>query len=165
MHFVCSYLAANFYLMQIIKSIQHRIYTVRGHRVMLDRDLAELYTTETRALNQAVKRNISRFPEDFMFQLTINEWEQLQPELMIRENINPLRSQIVISSGKRGQRYLPHVFTEQGVAMLSSVLNSRIAIQVNIQIMRIFSKMKETLLAHKDILPGIEKIGKRCKTK
>jgi hypothetical protein len=86
----------------IIQSIQNRVYTIRGHRVMLDRDLAELYVTETRSLNLAVKRNMARFPEDFMFQLTTNEWEQLAPELLMRQKSNPLRSQVVISTPLTG---------------------------------------------------------------
>src|SRR5688572_22457445 len=98
--------------------IERKIYLIRGHKVMLDSDLAELYVVETKALNQAVKRNLERFPDDFMFQLTASEEAAL-------------RSQIVTSNTKGGRRYLPYVFTEQGVAMLSSVLNSQRAVQVN----------------------------------
>src|SRR5206468_2407030 len=117
-----------------------KIYVIRGQKVMLDRDLAELYQVETRVLNQAVRRNIDRFPKDFMFQLSEKEFENW-------------KSQTVISnSEKMGLRKRPFAFTEQGVAMLSSVLNSPTAIQVNIQIIRIFTKMREMLLTHKDIL-------------
>jgi hypothetical protein len=121
-----------------------RIYFIREQKVMLDRDLAELYGVETKVLNQAVSRNIKRFPEDFMFQLTMKEFENL-------------KSQIVTSSWG-GIRKLPFVFTEQGVAMLSSVLNSKRAIQVNIQIMRLYTRMRSLLLNHKDLLLKIEKI-------
>lgn len=117
---------------------------------MIDRDLAELYGVETRTLNQAVKRNIKRFPEDFMFQMT-------------KEEMEDWKSQIVISnSEKMGLRKPPLVFTEQGVAMLSSVLNSERAIQVNIQIVRIFTKMREMLLTHKDILLKLEQLEKKA---
>ena len=124
-----------------------RIYLIRGKKVMLDRDLAELYGVETRVLNQAVRRNEKRFPEDFMFQLTELEYKNLI-------------SQFVISSWG-GIRKLPLAFTEQGVAMLSSVLNSETAIEVNIQIIRIFTRMRELLLTHKDMLIKLEQIEKK----
>jgi len=110
--------------------IQHLIYKIRRQKVMLDSDLASLYDVELRALNQATKRNIGRFPSDFMFQLTQREW-------------NFLRSQIVISKTiQGGRRYVPFVFTEQGISMLSSVLNSEHAVEVNINIMRAFVKLR-----------------------
>jgi len=122
------------------ENIINRIYLVRGKKVMIDRELAELYGVETRMLNQAVRRNTKRFPEDFMFQMTYEELEEW-------------KSQIVISNKeKMGLRKPPLVFTEQGVAMLSSVLNSDTAIMVNIQIIRIFTKMREVLVTHKEIL-------------
>jgi len=111
--------------------IQSKIYTIRGQKVMLDRDLAALYGAETKVLNQAVKRNMGRFPSDFMFQLSENEWECL-------------RSQIV-TSNKGGRRYLPYAFTEQGVAMLSGLLNSDVAIEMNIAIMRAFVATRHLL--------------------
>lgn len=118
----------------------NKIYLIREQKVMLDSDLAELYGTETKILKQAVKRNIERFPDDFMFELSLPEFESL-------------RSQFVTSkAGRGGARYLPMAFTEQGVAMLSSVLNSETAIRVNIQIIRVFTKMRELLSTHKDIL-------------
>ena len=128
-------------------SILEKIYVIRGLKVMLDRDLAEMYGVEVRVLNQAVKRNNSRFPDDFMFQLTEIEFKSLI-------------SQIVISKkkGRGGTRKPPFVFTEQGVAMLSSVLNSETAIQVNIQIIRLFTKMKQLILDNKDLWMKIEKI-------
>lgn len=117
--------------MNQLKAIESKIFELRGQKVMLDRDLAQMYGVETRILNQAVKRNISRFPEDFMFQLNDEEWRNL-------------KSQIVISSWG-GVRKNPLAFTEQGVAMLSSVLKSEIAIQVNIAIMRAFVSVRKML--------------------
>ncbi|RZB30346.1 MAG: hypothetical protein SRB1_02626 [Desulfobacteraceae bacterium Eth-SRB1] len=130
-----------------IERIASKIYLIRNLKVMLDRDLAELYAVETKVLKQAVKRNSDRFPADFMFELTMDEFKNL-------------RSQIVTSSWG-GARYLPMVFTEQGVAMLSSVLKSERAIHVNIQIMRTFTKLREALLDNKDIrreLEGLKQI-------
>src|SRR5205814_6110594 len=109
--------------------IQHKIHEIRGHRVMLDFDLALLYGTETKVLKQSVKRNISRFPKDFMFVLTEDEYQSL-------------RSQIV-TSNRGGSRYMPFAFTEQGIAMLSSVLKSENAIKINIAIMRAFVAMRQ----------------------
>jgi hypothetical protein len=121
------------------ETIEGKILLIRGKKVILDRDLTVLYGVETRVLNQAVKRNIKRFPEDFMFQLT-------------KEETANWKSQFVMSNKeKMGLRKNPHVFTEQGVAMLSSVLNSERAIQVNIQIIRTFTKLREMLATHKDL--------------
>ena len=131
-----------------VERITSKIYLIRGMKVMLDRDLAELYGVETRTLVQSVKRNIERFPSDFMFQLSKDEFDSL-------------RSQIVISKGKGGRRYPPYAFTEQGVAMLSSVLNSKRAIQVNVQIMRAFSKLREMLSTHEDLKKKIEAMEKK----
>ena len=124
--------------------IHQKIFEVRGKKVMLDFDLAEMYEIETKRLKEAVKRNNERFPEDFMFQLTEEESENLI-------------SQFVISS-HGGLRKLPYAFTEQGVAMLSSVLHSDTAIEVNIRIIRIFSKMREMLFTNKDILLRLEQL-------
>ena len=127
----------------------NKIYWIRGQKVMLDRDLAEMYGVETRTLNQAVKRNMKRFPEDFMFQVT-------------EEELEILKSQIVILKKESiGRRQLPNVFTELGVAMLSSVLSSDMAIEVNIRIMRVFTKLREALLAHRDILLKLEQLDKK----
>lgn len=115
------------------KTIQKLIFVVRKQQVMMDSDLAALYQVETKVFNQAVKRNIARFPNVFRFQLTNEEYEGL-------------RSQIVTSNGRGGRRYLPYVFTEQGIAMLSSVLNSDIAIPVSIQIMTAFIEMRKFLV-------------------
>lgn len=131
------------------EKIISQIYLIRDRKVMIDRDLAELYEVETRVLNQAVRRNIKRFPEDFMFQMT-------------QEEMQDWKSQIVISnSEKMGLRRPPLVFTEQGVAMLSSVLNSDIAIMVNIQIIRVFTKMREILETNKEILEKLNELEKK----
>lgn len=127
--------------------VASKIYLIRNKRVMFDKDLAELYEVETRALNQAVSRNLERFPEEFMFQLS-------QPEFEI------LKSQIVTSSWG-GTRKLPYAFTEQGVAMLSSVLRSKKAIQVNIQIMMVFTKVREMLVDTLTLQLDIEEIKKK----
>jgi aromatic ring-opening dioxygenase LigB subunit len=122
-----------------IEQITGKIYLIRDHNVMLDRDLAVLYRVETKVLKQAVRRNLDRFPSDFMFELTDTEFKNW-------------RSQFVTSKGdKMGLRYKPMVFTEQGVAMLSSVLRSKRAIQVNIQIMRAFIKLRKMYISHKDL--------------
>ncbi|MDF2188727.1 ORF6N domain-containing protein [Paraflavitalea sp. CAU 1676] len=146
--------------MQLIQSIQNRIYVIRGERVMLDMDLAQLYEVETRTLNQAVKRNLKRFPEDFMFQLTREEWDALQPQIASTAKTDSLRSQIVILKTGRGAhlKYLPYAFTEQGVAMLSSALSSDKAITMNVAIMRVFVDIRKTLLAQNDIRDQIEQI-------
>jgi len=129
--------------------IDRSILLIRGHKVTLDADLAELYGVETRALLQAVSRNQKRFPEDFMFQMSKEEYELL-------------RSQIVISKkGRGGRRYLPYVFTEQGVAMLSSVLRSERAVQVNIEIMRAFVRLRELVATHKYLARKLETLEKR----
>ncbi len=126
--------------------IESKIYLIRGLKVMLDFDLAEMYGVEVKRLKEQVRRNLDRFPEDFMF------------ELSKEETVNLSRSQI--ATLKRGQnvKYLSFAFTEHGVLMLSSVLRSEQAVQVNIQIMRVYSKMKEILMLHKDILIKLEKL-------
>lgn len=130
--------------------IINKIFLIRGQKVMLDQDLADLYEVEARSLNQAVKRNATRFPSDFTFQLNKRE-------------TNSLRSQSVILENGRGKysKYLPYVFTEQGVAMLSSVLNSKKAIQVNIQIIRTFTQLRELLATNKDLRLKIESMEKK----
>lgn len=132
-----------------VELVERRIYLIRGQKVMLDSDLAELYQVETFNLNKAVKRNLVRFPEDFMFQLTQEEAESL-------------RFQIGISNaGRGGRRYLPYVFTEHGVAMLSSVLNSERAVQMNIIIIRAFVRMRELMSSHKDLARRIDELEAR----
>jgi hypothetical protein len=132
--------------MEIIpqQHIESKILLFRGKRVMMDKDLAILYGVETKALNRAVKRNIDRFPEDFMFQLRKDEFDNLRYHFG--------------TSSWGGQRHLPYAFTENGVAMLSSVLNSKRAIQVNIQIMRTFNRIRETLFTHKELQGKIDEM-------
>ena len=131
-----------------LEVIEQRILLIRGQKVMLSTHLAELYEVETRVLNQAVKRNISRFPEDFMFQLNTSEAEQLV-------------SQNVIPHKKYFGGSLPYAFTEQGVAMLSSVLNSERAIKVNIEIMRAFAKLREIISQNKDLVRRLDELEKK----
>ena len=156
--------------MQIIKSIQNRIYEIRGERVMLDFDLASLYEVETKALNQAVKRNIKRFPEDFMFQLTSAEFEEIRLQIdasnqgtssqIVMTGGTNLKSQIVTSSWG-GTRKLPYAFTEQGVAMLSGVLKSDKAINMNIAIMRAFVDVRKILLKQSNLNEQLTEIKER----
>lgn len=127
--------------------IENKIFLVRGKKVMFDRDLAVLYGVETKFLNRAVKRNIERFPEDFMFQLS-------------KEELASLRFHFGTST-RGGRRYLPYAFTENGVAMLSSVLNSERAIHVNIQIMRTFTKLREMLATHKELAHKLAEIERK----
>jgi len=131
------------------ENVISKIRFFRDKKVMLDRDLAEMYGLETRILNQAVKRNIKRFPVDFMFQLSDKELEKWKSQ------------NVTSNKEKMGLRKLPNVFTEQGVAMLSSVLKSETAIEVNIQIIRIFTRMRELLLNHKDILIKLDDLEKK----
>lgn len=129
--------------------IVSKIYLIRGQKVMIDRDLSEMYGVETRVLNQAIKRNAKRFPPDFMFQLTVQE-------------LSDWKSQNVISNKeKMGLRKLPKVFTEQGVAMLSSILNSETAIAVNIRIIRTFTRVRQMLSDHTDLRLEVEQIKKK----
>ena len=170
-----------------IDVIKNRIYEVRGQRVMLDRDLAELYNVETKRLNEAVKRNIERFPEDFMFKLNKSEWEFLRSQIVtlkegtidtdtedvdvietslrsqfatLNEGNGTMSSQIVMTTG-RGQhsKYLPYAFTELCIAMLSSVLRSETAIQVNINIMRAFVAIRHAVAAWQDTNLKVEQLS------
>ena len=126
------------------EEIINRIYIIRGQKVMLDKDLAEMYDVDVKRLNEAVKRNNTRFPEDFMFQLSIEQWQNL-------------KSQFATSSWG-GTRKLPYAFTEAGVAQLSSVLRSETAIQVNIQIIRVYTRMRQLLVDNKELWQKLEKI-------
>jgi ORF6N domain len=136
-------------LLEAEHKILNRIHIIGGEKVMLDRDLAELYGAETRIFNQSVRRNMERFPKDFMFTLSEREWENL-------------RSQNVISTWG-GSRYRPNAFTEQGVAMLSSILNSKTAIEVNIRIIRVFTRLREYALTQKEILVQLTKLEKEVR--
>lgn len=131
-------------------TIQQRIYEVRGSQVMLDADLADLYLIETRVLKQAVRRNPLRFPPDFMFELTREEYDRLRSQF------------VILNDPKRGKhtKYLPFAFTEQGVAMLSSVLSSEKAVEVNIQIVRSFVLMRQYALSHKDLSDKLKQLEK-----
>lgn len=131
-----------------VEEIKNKIYIIRGEKVMLDFDLAELYQVKTKTLNQAVKRNISRFPVDFMFKLNKTE-DRLW------------RSQIVTAAGSKARRTPVFAFTEQGIAMLSSVLRSNRAIQVNIQIMRTFTRLRQMFASHKELKEKIEQLEKK----
>ncbi|MGO4876723.1 ORF6N domain-containing protein [Pedobacter psychrotolerans] len=157
--------------MQIIKSIESRIYTIRDERVMLDFDLASLYEVETKVLNQAVKRNITRFPEDFMFQLTSKEWESIRSQMVTGcEKVNPLKIELTnnpnlksqfVTSSWGGTRKMPYAFTEQGVAMLSGVLKSEKAINMNIPIMRVFVDVRKILLKQSNMNEQLTAIKER----
>ncbi len=152
--------------MRIIRNIQNRIYVIRGQRVMLDKDLAVLYEIATKRLTEAVKRNMPRFPEDFMFQLTKEEYESILPEVEhLDEADDSLRSQIATLKNGRGRhtKYLPYVFTEQGIAMLSGLINTEKAIQMNIAIMRAFVEIRRFLLDEKDLSLQLRKLREEVK--
>lgn len=142
----------------VFEEIENKIYNIRGERVMLDSDLAEIYGVETRVLKQAVRRNLHRFPTDFMFELTLEELRKLES----------LRSQFVTldaeddEKSKRGKygKYAPFVFTEHGAVMLASVLNSPMAIEASIKVVRAFVKMRSILALHQDLADRIEELGK-----
>ena len=133
-----------------VEMIEKKILLIRGEKVMLDADLAELYQVETFNLNKAVKRNIDRFPQDFMFQLT-------------KQEADSLRFQIGMSKkeGRGGRRYLPYAFTEQGVAMLSSVLNSERAVKVNVEIMRAFVRLRQMLASNTELARKLDALEKK----
>ncbi len=136
--------------MEIIRSIQNRIYEICGERVMLDFDLAPLYGVETKALNQAVKRNIERFPEDFMFRLSPLEWSGIRSQSVTTPS-QSLNNQLIGNQSNRGYGLIPYVFTEQGIAMLSGVLRSEKAVQMNIAIMRAFVAVRKIVLMQPEI--------------
>ena len=147
------------YFMSDLILIQRKIFEIRGQRVMLDRDLAALYQVETKRLNQQVQRNIERFPDDFMFQLTKEEFESLRSQIAtsndslrsqsvtIDTDSDGLKSQFATSNGRGGLRYLPYAFTEHGVVMLASLLRSDIAVTMSVQITRAFVAMRQTIAA------------------
>ena len=134
--------------MVVAEQIERKIYFIRGIKVRLDKDLAELYGVPTKRLNEQIKRNPKRFPSDFMFQLTMEE-------------ARASRSQFATLKKGKNIKYLPYAFTEQGVAMLSSVLNSDRAIEVNLQIMRVFVKLRELMMSHKDLARKVEELEKK----
>ena len=150
--------------MQIIQLIQNRIYEIKGERVLLDFDLAGLYEVPTKALNQAVKRNIKRFPKDFMFRLTLAEWNRIQTQVFSDQNdhkespINMRSHNVTAYQIKRNKTTPPYVFTEQGVAMLSGILNSDMAINMNIAIMRAFVEIRKIVLMQNDLKQQLNEI-------
>jgi ORF6N domain len=160
--------------MNVLQSIQNRIYELRGERVMLDFDLAALYEVETKVLNQTVKRNIKRFPEDFMFRLSQTEWQDMRSQFGTEKNNEAtslskivilddrMRSQFVTASqSKRNVGVLPYAFTEQGVAMLSGILSSDKAISMNIAIMRAFVEIRKIVFHQNDLKEQIRLIKER----
>lgn len=143
--------------------IENKIYIIRGQKVMIDKDLALLYDIETKKLNQAAKRNIERFPNDFMFQLTKEEYAFLRSQIVTSKENDFSRSQFATSKkeeNRGGQRYMPYAFTEHGVAMLSSVLKSKRAIAINIQIIRIFNALRNMAIEHKDLRDELTELKK-----
>jgi ORF6N domain-containing protein len=133
------------------QKILNRINVLRGEKIMLDRDLAELYGIETKVLKQAVKRNMKRFPKDFMFEMTVSEFKKWRGTAALNE------------SDKQGLRHAPFCFTEQGITMLSCILNSKTAIEVNVRVIRVFVKMREYALTHREILFQLAKLEKEVK--
>ncbi len=131
----------------LIGEIEKKIYVIRGQRVMLDSDLAEVYQVETRVLNQAVNRNLTRFPKDFVFQLSKNEFDSL------------ISQTVTSKTGRGGRRKLPYVFTEHGAVMLASVLNSPTAVEASIEVVRAFVKMRSVLALHKDLAKKVERLA------
>jgi hypothetical protein len=136
--------------------IENKIYLIRGQKVMLDSDLAQLYEVETRYLNKQVKRNLDRFPEDFMFQLTLKELDNL----MFQNGTSSLKTQLAVSSWG-GHRKLPFAFTEQGLAMLSGVLRSKIAVHVNVAIMRAFVRLRRVIASNKELAHKLEQLEQK----
>lgn len=137
-----------------IEKIENKIYIIRGYKVMIDSDLAVIYGVETRVLNQAVKRNVNRFPSDFMFLLTNKEVECLMSQSVISKSTDKKES-------RGGRRKLPYVFTEHGAVMLASVLNSEVAVKASIQVVRAFVKLREVFAAHKELAAKIEKLERK----
>ncbi len=141
--------------------IEQSILVVRGQKVLLDEQLAVFYGVETKVLIQSVKRNLRRFPDDFLFQLTTDEWDSLRSQIAI----SSLRSQIVTSnrSSRGGRRFAPYAFTEQGVAMLSSVLRSPRAVEVNVQIMRAFVRLRQLLAVHRELADRLTRLEQQMR--
>ncbi|MGE4511349.1 MAG: ORF6N domain-containing protein [Sulfurimonadaceae bacterium] len=145
------------------ENIKNKIFTIRGMQVMLDRDLAELYEVETKVFNQAVKRNESRFPDDFRFQLTETEYQNLKSQIVTSSKQNSLRSQSVTLKSNRGKhtKYLPYAFTEQGVSMLSAVLKSDIAVDISVKIIRSFVNMRKFISNNALIFQRLETLEQK----
>ncbi len=143
-----------------LKHIQNKIHEIRGHKIMLDFDLAQLYDVETKALNLAVKRNLQRFPSDFMFQLTREEWDELKLKIVTSNSLRFQNETLDKGRGKHS-KYLPYAFTEQGLAMLSGILNSDKAISVNIAIMRAFVMIRQYALTYKELTDKLKEVEGR----
>lgn len=141
-----------------LQVIQQKIYEIRGQKVMLDFDLAELYEVETKVLNQSVKRNITRFPDDFMFRLTIKEWESMRSQFVTASETSRTKRSQIVTAYQRNISATPYAFTEQGVSMLSGILRSEKAINVNIAIMRAFVFMRQYALSHKDLTDKLKEL-------
>ena len=145
-------------LVKFEESIRDRIYSIRGYQVMLDSDLAELYNVGTKVLNQAVKRNIDRFPSEFCFSLNNNEMRSLRSQIVTSNKANnSLRSQFIISD-RGGRRYLPIVFTEQGVAMLAGVQKSEVAVKISIQIIKAFIEMRKFIQSNAQVFQRLDRV-------
>lgn len=156
-----------------IERIEQKIYVIRGERVMLDSDLAEIYGVETKMFNRAVKRNINRFPEDFMFQLTAEEYESLRFQIGTSNddslkfqigisNDESLRSQFATSKkGRGGRRYLPNVFTEHGAIMAANILNSEKAVTASVQVVRAFVKLRQILASNTELAKQLEALEQK----
>ena len=138
------------------ENLAHIVFLVRGEKVLLDADLADLYGVATKVLNQAVKRNMDRFPADFMFQLAPGEWEQLRSQSVTASSKTKTKRSQVVTASQRNISALPYAFTEQGVAMLSSVLRSPRAVEVNIAIMRTFVQLRRLMDSNRDLARKIE---------
>ena len=147
----------------VVETISESILLLRGQKVMLDFTLAELYDVQTKVLNQAVRRNLERFPDDFMFQLTVEEIEALRSQIVTLKGSGVVDSRSQIVTLKHGQniKYLPYAFTEQGVAMLSSVLRSPKAVAVNIEIMRTFVRMRKLTFSNEELASKIDELDRR----
>ncbi len=147
----------------IDEDIKNKIYTIRGMQVMIDRDLAKLYGVETKVFNQAVKRNIERFPQQFRIQITEEEYQNLSSQFMTSSSNDSLRSQIVTLESQRGKhrKYLPYVFTEQGVSMLSAILKSKIAIEISIKIINNFVNMRKIILNNSLIYQKLDNLERK----
>lgn len=143
------------------ENLASMVLAIRGEKVLLDADLSALYGVETKALNQAVKRNLDRFPEDFMFQLTPEEWERMRSQIVTSYSASSLMRSQTVTSSRRKLTAVPYAFTEQGIAMLSSVLRSQRAVEVNIAIMRTFVQLRRLMDSNRDLGRRIEAMEKR----
>jgi hypothetical protein len=148
-----------------LQKIAPLIHEIRGERVILDSDLARIYGVTTKRLNEQVKRNADRFPDDFAFELSKEEWETLRSQSVISKSVDPnLRSQFATSKGRGGRRYLPHAFTEHGAIMAANVLNSKQAVQMSVFVVRAFVKLREVLATHKQLADKLTELERKVGT-